>query len=901
MGVMRTPTFYKSLTFDGESSRDYGVYITGEAAFNAPARSVEMVSIPGRNGAYALDKGHFENIEVIYPAGIFAENEADFAAAISDFRNYLCSRSGYCRLTDEYNPDEYRLAVYKSGLEVDPARLIAGEFDIVFDCKPQRYLTSGEEFIEVGEWADVETAEGAVVSVDVDSEDTKVKSLTADINAVQDLHGYDKPWVGGAGKNKIPNLASTETKNGITFTVNSDGSVKVTGTASADTVCYMLPSASLALDAYLTSGQSYILSGCPSGGSSSTYLLQLMVNGSTWYEDVGSGKTFTYSPTSGNALVRILIKSGTALGTSGITFYPMVRLSSVSDATYAPYSNICPISGSTEVNTYVTGKNLFNPSNVLTGFLNYNTQQISSNANAKTIYVPCAPNTKYTVSKTAGARFGVAYTKETPAVGVSIYGATNNNTGTSLTITTGADAKYLVSFVYLSTADTATESAILGSVQVELGETATTYEAYNGNTYTTALGTTIYGGTLDVVSGELTVTHKKLTLDGTQTLTDRISNQNRVWIVLNDMLAGSALDDNLSKCDKLPKVAVPNSYTYPGIGIGSQGNAAIYITGVSYISGVTDLASLNTWLTNNPVTLTYPLATPQTYQLTPQQVELLLGTNYVWANSGDVTLEYGHNPMVLANPTQFDSEPLLAITGYGEIGFNGYTIDVGSVAIGDVILSSGVADSFLSRTITINGATLMTGDTITINGIKNTEGHSVKAGATITNTNFGVLVNCVGNVSDNNRTLQMVADPMTFTYGTASTSTASLSFGVSYSDVGSHYYSSPCAMTVEYDGADTFTIKTPVIIGANGPYSSYSRSVTVSQITAYSTKLATNNIAYIDCEIGECWMESGGAIVSLNNVVTLGSDLPTLASGTNTFTYDNTVTDLKVAPRWWKV
>ena len=144
MAVAPTGAIYKSLNFDGKTSREFGVYITGEAVYNAPEREVEMISIPGRNGAFALDKGRFENIKVTYPAGIFADNEEDFAEAISNFRNYLCSRKGYCRLTDEYNPDEYREAVYKSGLEVDPALLRAGEFEIVFDCKPQRFLKSGE-------------------------------------------------------------------------------------------------------------------------------------------------------------------------------------------------------------------------------------------------------------------------------------------------------------------------------------------------------------------------------------------------------------------------------------------------------------------------------------------------------------------------------------------------------------------------------------------------------------------------------------------------------------------------------------------------------------------------------------------------------------------------------------
>lgn len=149
MAVAPTGDIYKALSFDNVSSRTYGVYITGSAVYNAPEREVEMISIPGRNGQFALDKGRFENIEVTYPAGIFADTEADFADAVSEFRNFLCSRKGYVRLQDEYNPNEYRMAIYKSGLEVDPAQLKAGEFEITFDCKPQRFLTSGDTAVTV--------------------------------------------------------------------------------------------------------------------------------------------------------------------------------------------------------------------------------------------------------------------------------------------------------------------------------------------------------------------------------------------------------------------------------------------------------------------------------------------------------------------------------------------------------------------------------------------------------------------------------------------------------------------------------------------------------------------------------------------------------------------------------
>lgn len=140
---------YKTFTFDGESSADYGVYITGEGVFNAPERAVEMVDIPGRNGSYALDQGRFGNIEVTYTAGMVDDSETNFADRLADVRNWLCSKKGYVRLEDDYNPDEYRMAVYSSGISVEHADLRTGEFEISFDCKPQRWLKSGETAVSV--------------------------------------------------------------------------------------------------------------------------------------------------------------------------------------------------------------------------------------------------------------------------------------------------------------------------------------------------------------------------------------------------------------------------------------------------------------------------------------------------------------------------------------------------------------------------------------------------------------------------------------------------------------------------------------------------------------------------------------------------------------------------------
>lgn len=127
--------------FNGESSAAFGVWISGGGTFNAPVRDVSTEAIPGRNGTITFDNGRYENIQLTYPAFISRE----FQPRIDSFRAFLVSQKGYQRLEDSYHPDEYRMALYKSGLEVaTTARNLAGSFNITFDCKPQRFLKSGE-------------------------------------------------------------------------------------------------------------------------------------------------------------------------------------------------------------------------------------------------------------------------------------------------------------------------------------------------------------------------------------------------------------------------------------------------------------------------------------------------------------------------------------------------------------------------------------------------------------------------------------------------------------------------------------------------------------------------------------------------------------------------------------
>lgn len=145
MAIMR-----HSFIFGGVNSADYGIYIGGEGTYNAPKRAVESVSIPGRNGDLLIDQGRYENIEVTYSGFNYETDLETFAIQLGRFRNAIMSLKGYQKLTDSFHPEEYRLAAYMDDFEIKPIMYnTAAKFDIVFNCKPQRFLTAGEDPVTV--------------------------------------------------------------------------------------------------------------------------------------------------------------------------------------------------------------------------------------------------------------------------------------------------------------------------------------------------------------------------------------------------------------------------------------------------------------------------------------------------------------------------------------------------------------------------------------------------------------------------------------------------------------------------------------------------------------------------------------------------------------------------------
>ena len=141
-----------------------------------------------------------------------------------------------------------------------------------------------------------------------------------------DLDKLRESVIYGKGKNLLKIKDEIQTRNGVTFTVNADGSITVNGTATSD--IYIAVG-----QATLYAGGNYILT----GNGSPEYSLGLYVDssdvtGATWQRETPAHFSATAT---GKFSVNIYVATGYTV--SNLTFYPMIRLASETDDTYEPY------------------------------------------------------------------------------------------------------------------------------------------------------------------------------------------------------------------------------------------------------------------------------------------------------------------------------------------------------------------------------------------------------------------------------------------------------------------------------------------------------------------------------------------------------------------------------------
>lgn len=143
---------------------------------------------------------------------------------------------------------------------------------------------------------------------------------------IRSIDNYDSLSIVRCGKNLIQTKTTTQTISGITYTVNTDGSISVSGTATATSI--------LQYPLFILAKGKYKLTGCPVGGSQNNYSLRCLDDYSNILgDDIGSGATLTLD-TNKQVIVAILIRSGITVNT---TFYPMIQLAENIDTTYELY------------------------------------------------------------------------------------------------------------------------------------------------------------------------------------------------------------------------------------------------------------------------------------------------------------------------------------------------------------------------------------------------------------------------------------------------------------------------------------------------------------------------------------------------------------------------------------
>lgn len=296
--------------------------------------------------------------------------------------------------------------------------------------------------------------------------------------------------------------------------------------------------------------------------------------------------------------------------------------------------NIRPISGWSTVNVVRTGKNLFDKADAITLYCDGSIKLVD-NATFKSVCIPLKDGVTYSYSQSVlgqYARFALvnSITANAPLYNpvTKVSGMVSRDGATppiSFTFT-NTDFKYLVCTIYRSTTD-ADYDAIADTCQLELGSTASSYEEYQGNTYPISLGQTVYGGVLDVVSGELLDDWYLKTYTGNE----NFSNYATVLVDSTTSPVGYAQSADYIICSH---GTYANAIRFSN----SAKNSLQFPKTFFGVSDDTEFKALLTGWYNNgtPLQVCYRLATGQTTQLTPTDISTLTGVNNIWADSGDI-------------------------------------------------------------------------------------------------------------------------------------------------------------------------------------------------------------------------------------------------------------------------
>ncbi|MDD7753079.1 MAG: hypothetical protein PUJ51_01055 [Clostridiales bacterium] len=442
-----------------------------------------------------------------------------------------------------------------------------------------------------------ETYEGSSIDVDIKGSSYDINNLEVKGRSTQEVR---------SGKNLLPSDLNTKTENGITITNNGNGTYTLNGTATSDV--------SIAINNdFISMSGTWKMLGCPSGGSSSTYMLSAYVG--YWGAgspniDTGSGTNITYT---GNVKVRFFIKSGTTC--NNLLFKPMITTDTT--LTYNDFeqygvspspdypSEIETIKGNIQIIN--TGKNLFDKDSEDVGHVYSSTGSYSASVLWNTSdWINVESNAQYTLSfKTTGTSnlFFSEFDKNKTFI---------QRTTTSI-LTPTNNTKY-VRLSYKNDLGTY-------DIQIEKGSSSSSYEPYKSQTLNIDLqGNELcsIGDTKDIldisVTGDTEINKRirKRIFNGTESWTLQSINSHDIanfQITLDDYVGGSNI---LAMCDTFsPQTSLIADTTNEGFHINASKILFIRIKK----SRCSTVEEFKTWLSNHNVTVIYELATPETINL----------------------------------------------------------------------------------------------------------------------------------------------------------------------------------------------------------------------------------------------------------------------------------------------
>ena len=479
---------------------------------------------------------------------------------------------------------------------------------------------------------DIPTVPSVDIQTAVDEFETYNGGLLSEckvtLEPVQDLHGYPEPWVGGAGKNLYKMRTTSITQDGITVTANADGTLDISGTSTRSTQIVLCDNLA-ELATKLNNGGTFSLSLHNATYNSNTF------NVSITYTQNGTTKWITPNNSvtveSGNYTVNstLYVASGVTVSTVQNFVIQLEKSSSPTD--FAPYSNICPITGHTQVEMRDDGKNcLPNDATDQTvsgvAFKKNNNGSLTLNGQSTADWAGIT----LTSAKTLKAG---TYTVSCPRVNsvdtrliISYDGAEKVNTYNVdyKTFTLSEDKTISVRFVIRNSG--VSFSNVTYYPMIEKGSIKTDYVPYNGYQITINLGGTYYSGTLDVVSGVLTVDKVKAVTPTRGSL----DSSGKLYAI---SFSGGTIHNYTDTLIATPYVVCSHLDVDSLAGArDTQRKCICQYAGVVYIGGyVGEETALDNMLPSADFSIVFELATPLTIQLSPTMVKALVGENHLAA------------------------------------------------------------------------------------------------------------------------------------------------------------------------------------------------------------------------------------------------------------------------------